>query len=156
MLIQISWLDQYTVRITCCGHQSNNPVIISSGPTGKTCIRRTRLWECLGIRTRIYASRDAGFCVPEKPKFITGCSECLSFPHCQYTASLDLDTFQEIFRAAIIGNYDCEKGTCILITAHVNIEMPFCGKLNSHDQNVRIYFIYKFAIAFKRALISFD
>ena len=102
MLIQISWLDQYTVRITCCGHQSNNPVIINSGPTGKTCVRRTRLWECLGIWTRIYASRDAGFCVPEKPKFITGCSECLSFPHCQYTASLDLDTFQEIF---LLGNY---------------------------------------------------
>ena len=38
------------------------------------------------------------------------CSECLSFPHCQYTASPDLDTFPEIFRSAIIGNYDCEKG----------------------------------------------
>ena len=45
----------------------------------------------------------------------------------------------------------------ILITAHVNIEMTFCGKLNrgGHDQNVRIYFIYKFAIAYKRAEISF-
>ena len=55
-------------------------------------------------------SRDAGFCVPENPEFITGCSECLSFPHCQYTVSLDLDTFPEIFGSAIIGNYDCEKG----------------------------------------------
>ena len=27
---------------------------------------------------------------------VTVCSECLSFPHCQYTASLDLDTFPEI------------------------------------------------------------
>ena len=27
-----------------------------------------------------------------------------------YTSSLDLDTFPEIFRSAIIGNYDCEKG----------------------------------------------
>ena len=50
------------------------------------------------------------FCVPENPKCITGCSECLSFPHCQYTDSLDLDTFPEDFRSAIIGNYDCEKG----------------------------------------------
>ena len=47
-------------------------------------------------------------------EFITGCSECLSFPHCQYTA--DLDTFQEIFRSEIIGNYDCEKG---LLALHV-------------------------------------
>ena len=47
---------------------------------------------------------------PRDPKFITGCSECFSFPHCQYTASLDLDTFSEIFRSTIIGNYDCEKG----------------------------------------------
>ena len=39
-----------------------------------------------------------------------GCSQCLSFPHCQYSASLDLDTFPEIFLSAIIGNYDCEKG----------------------------------------------
>ena len=44
------------------------------------------------------------------PEFITGCSEYLSFPHCQYTASLDLDTFPEVFRSAIIGNYDCKKG----------------------------------------------
>ena len=98
------------VRITRCGLQSNNPIIFSSSPTGKTCVRRTRLWEFLGIRTRIYASRDEGFCVPKNPEFITGCSECLSFSHCQYTASLDLDTFPEILRSAIIGNYDCEKG----------------------------------------------
>ena len=41
----------------------------------------------------------------------------------------------------------------ILITAHVNIEMMFSGKLNrgGHDQNARIYFIYKFAIVYKRA-----
>ena len=98
------------VRISSCGHQSNNPIIISSSPTGKKHNRRTRLWECLGIRTRIYASKDAGFCVPENPEFIIRCSECLSFPHCQYTASLDLDTIPEIFRSAIIGNYDWEKG----------------------------------------------
>ena len=53
-----------------------------------------------------------GFCAPDNPEFITGCtcSKCLSFPHCQYTASLDLDTYPKIFRSAIIGNYDCEKG----------------------------------------------
>ena len=46
----------------------------------------------------------------KNPEFITACSECLSFPHYQYTASLNLDTFQESFCSAIIGNYDCEKG----------------------------------------------
>ena len=59
-----------TVRITRGGLrlQSNNPIIISSSSTGKkTCVRRTRLWEFLGVRTMIYASRDAGFCVPESP-----------------------------------------------------------------------------------------
>ena len=96
-----------SVRITRCGHgqiiQSQLVVV----PRGKTRVRRTRLWEFLGIRTWIYASRDAA---PENPEFFTGCSECLSFPHCQYTASLDLHTFPEIFRSAITGNYDCEKG----------------------------------------------
>ena len=52
------------------------------------------------------------FCVLENPEFIAGNSECLSFPHCQYTASLDLDTFLEIFHSAIVGNFDCEK--CLL------------------------------------------
>ena len=51
--------------------------------------------------------------LPENPEFITGCSQCLSFPHCRYTASLDLDIFPEIFRSAIIGNYDCEMGLFI-------------------------------------------
>ena len=39
-----------------------------------------------------------------------------------------------------------------------NTEMTFCGKLNSgvHDQNVQIYCIYKFVIAYNRALIGFD
>ena len=55
-------------------------------------------------------SGDAGFCVPENPEFITGNSECRSFPHCQYIASLNLDAFPEIFRTAIIENFDCEKG----------------------------------------------
>ena len=62
--------------------------------------------------TRIYASREAESC--KNPEFIKGRSECLSFPHCQYTASLDLATFPEIFRSAIIGNYDCEKGSIAL------------------------------------------
>ena len=35
-------------------------------------------------------------------------------PHCKYTAILDLDTFPEIFRSAIIGNYDYEKGLLLL------------------------------------------
>ena len=46
-----------------------------------------------------------------------GLSKCLSFPYCQYTASLDLDTFPEIFLSAIIGSYDCEKGLLTSTTA---------------------------------------
>ena len=34
----------------------------------------------------------------------------------EYTASLELDTFPEIFRSAIIGNYDCEKGLLAIST----------------------------------------
>ena len=84
-----------TVRITHCGHQSNNPIIISSSPTGKNMPPTDLALEILG-------NLD--------PEFITGCSKCLSIPHCQYTASLDLDTFLEVFRSGITGNYDCEKG----------------------------------------------
>ena len=60
----------------------------------------------------IFRNPDPDLCVQGSRilEFITSCSECLSFPHCQYTASLDLDTFPEIFRSAITGNYDCEKG----------------------------------------------
>ena len=63
----------------------------------------------------IFRNPDPDLCVPGRRilcprEFITGCSKCLSLPHCQYTASLDLDTFLEIFRSAFIGNYDCEKG----------------------------------------------
>ena len=36
-------------------------------PREKTCVRRTRLWEFLGVRTLSYASREAGFCVPKNP-----------------------------------------------------------------------------------------
>ena len=46
----------------------------------------------------------------KNPEFIAGCSECLLFPHCQYTASLNFDTFPESFRSTIIGNYVCGKG----------------------------------------------
>ena len=54
--------------------------------------------------------RNPDLCLPENPELITGC-ERLSFQHCQYTDSLNLYiTFPEIFRSAIIGNYDCEKG----------------------------------------------
>ena len=40
----------------------------------------------------------------------SGSQDSAGFLHCQYTASLDLYTFSEIFRSAIIGNYNCEKG----------------------------------------------
>ena len=61
------------VRITRGGLKYFSQIIRSKlvvVPRGKkTCVRRTRLWELLGIWTMIYASRDAGFCVPENPVF---------------------------------------------------------------------------------------
>ena len=41
-----------------------------------------------------------------------------------YTASLDLDSFPEIFRSAIIGNYDWEKGP------HGISVLLYCDSLN--------------------------
>ena len=40
-----------------------------------------------------------------------------------------------------------------MITAHVNFEMTFREKLNrgGHDQTVWLYFIFKFAIAYKKS-----
>ena len=40
-----------------------------------------------------------------------------------YTASLDLDAFPEIFRSAIIGNYDCENGSGVSV-------LLYCDSLN--------------------------
>ena len=60
--------QRYEYHVADFRLQSNNPIIISSCPTGKkTCVRRTQLWEFLGVRTLIYALRDAGFCIPENP-----------------------------------------------------------------------------------------
>ena len=132
-----------TVRTTRCGHQSNNPIIISRGPTGKNMRPAD---SALGI----FKNSDPDVCVPgrsilrprvpENPEFITGCSECLSFLYCPYTPSLDLDTFTETFRSAIIRNYDCEK--CLLTpNLHemskpiiwencMKCQSPFSGKKN--------------------------
>ena len=96
------------VRITRCGHQSNNPIIISSSPIGAKASGGLVFGSFRNPGPNLCV-QGRRICVPEKPEFITGCSECLSFLHCQYTASLDLDTFPEIYRSAIIGNYDCEK-----------------------------------------------
>ena len=57
-------------------------------------------------------------------QFITGWSECLSFPHCQFTGSLDPDIFPEIFRSAIIGTYDWEKGLLTSKTSATRAPMP--------------------------------
>ena len=43
-----------------------------------------------------FRNLDPDLCVPENPEFITGCSVYLSFPHCQYTATLDLIHFRKI------------------------------------------------------------
>ena len=60
----------------------------------------------------IFKNPDPDLCVLGRGilEFFTDCSECLSFSHCQYIASPDLDTFSENFRSAIFGKYDCEKG----------------------------------------------
>ena len=70
----------------------------------------------------IFRNLDPDLCVQGRRilEIITGCSECLSFPHCQYTASLDLDTFPEIFRSAIIGKYDFEKGLLFSLDIYKN------------------------------------
>ena len=52
------------------------------------------------------------------------------FPHCQYTANLDLDTFLEIFRSAIIGNHDCGKG--------LFCKLPHCRDWPDHDVSCKI------------------
>ena len=56
---------------------------------------------------------------PESAYLRTGYSEYFSFPHFQYIASLDLDTFPETFCSAFIGKYDCEKGLFFFIRASV-------------------------------------
>ena len=118
-----------TVRITRCGHQSNNQIIISSSPTADSA---------LGI----FRNPDPDLCVQDS-EFITGCSECLSFPHCQYTARRDFDTFPEVLLSANIGNYDCEKGLLFWLSAkhglHTNILQKSCLNLSLVLYTLRWY-----------------
>ena len=71
----------------------------------------------------------------------------LSIPFRQIKA-VDSKEALDIFRSVYLSQHG----------AKVNFEMTFCGKLNRglSDQKVRIYYIYKFAAAYNRALIGFD
>ena len=121
-----------TVRITRCGHQSNNPIIISSSPMGKN-MRPAN--SALGI----FRNPDLDLYIPENPEFITGCSQYLSFPNCQYIASLDLDTFPEIFRSAIIRNYDCEKGPFQEKFWITTVSNAYSWHLNVHIFSINLF-----------------